>query len=246
MATPVNYSHRANSGPSPRELQQLWEKLHDSVDGDAVSDEHHLRRSASARSWSSSRRYSASVWVGGSSIAQDARDKLRAADEARWRKVTANTIDGSPDWAEPALRLDVSELQMQDGTADERAGQHSARVDQFSNPVTYRHDDLQHILEGSGLSTTVKPAPAAQPDAGVSSQLQAAALSDMDLAPISSSEFNNVFFEDSSSMSPQTEATLSPTEEPTSAGTVYTADVSQTPTGDTSKHPMYNLSCNPT
>ncbi|KAJ4983969.1 hypothetical protein SVAN01_10524 [Stagonosporopsis vannaccii] len=234
MATPVSYTHHcgANSGPSPQELQQLWEKLN----GNSASDDRKsLRSSAGTRSRSSSRRHSTSVWVGGSSIAQDARGKLRAADEARRRRVAGNAIDGSSDWSGSALRSGTSQVQIHGATNDERVEQHSDRVHQSPDLVGLSHGYTQHMLEASPLSSTIKLSPAAPRNTGVSSHLQAPALGDIVPSPVSSLVFNNISFDSSSPMSPQTEETLSPTEAPTSAETACTAEAPRTPMSDTAR-----------
>ncbi|KAF2624541.1 hypothetical protein BU25DRAFT_493528 [Macroventuria anomochaeta] len=234
MATPYSRSNSSgalNSGPSRTLLQQLLEEINGASSPRKVRNESPLQSPASTRSWSSSQNHSPSVWVGGSS-AQDACDKLRAADEARQRMVAANSIDGAPNMQTPTLRLDTSGLEMQDTTLDEHERRPVSGLHRTPDPVRYPHDYMQHMMKGSPLSMTVGLSPATQGHDDTPFHLQASPFGNAVPQPLSPLIFTDVYFDSSSSLSPQTETTASPTEAPTSAATVYTAEEPRTPSID--------------
>ncbi|KAF2798780.1 hypothetical protein K505DRAFT_357163 [Melanomma pulvis-pyrius CBS 109.77] len=80
----------ANTGPSRSVLQQLLEEINAPDNPTALQ---HTRDSQGTPKPTS--RFT-SAWVAGSSIAQDARAKLRAADEARQWKLSMNSTYGMP------------------------------------------------------------------------------------------------------------------------------------------------------
>lgn len=94
-----------NSGPPSSFLRQLLEE----INGDDIpiaSRRRNLSRSTptSRTTTQASRNRRSSVWVGGEPIAQDARNKLRVADEARLRRASIQGTDGTPALG-PAPRL---------------------------------------------------------------------------------------------------------------------------------------------
>lgn len=87
-----------NTGPSRSVLQQLLEEINGPDNPTAPRHTRNFQGTPKPIR-------STSAWVAGSSIAQDARAKLRAADEARQRKLSVNSTDGTPvDQAPPSLR----------------------------------------------------------------------------------------------------------------------------------------------
>lgn len=92
-------AHMATNGPSRSVLQQLLEE----INGYDAPTEYQKPPSSQGTPKSTSR--SSSVWVAGSSNAQEARAKLRAADEARQRRMSTPTVGTTADSQEPlALR----------------------------------------------------------------------------------------------------------------------------------------------
>lgn len=241
MATPYKRSNSAtslNAYPSRTLLQKLLEEIKGASHDRAARNESTSQSPSSTRSWSSSPNHPTSVWVGGASIARDARDKLRIADEARRRRVAINTIDGAPDLPTPILCLDTTELQMQDATTAEYKKGPVSGAHQTPDPVRYPHDYMQYMMNGSPLSTTVGLSPAAQGRDNTPFHLQASAFGHDMPRPLSPLIFSDVYFDDSS-YSPHTEITASPTEAPTSAATVYTTEELLTPIDHGGMHCTY-------
>lgn len=242
MVTPMNptISSDASAGPSAPELQRRLERLSNYTHGQTIYDESHLESPASVGSWPDSRFQSGSIWVGGNGVAQDARCKLRAADERRrWRKAAADTIDGSPDLSAPALHLDASWLEPQRATGNHHASQHTVGVHMCPDPVGHPYDHMQIAMKGSPLSTASGLSPTLQPHNNNPSRLQVLPFSDIVAGPLSPPIFSDVCFDDSSSLSPQTDDTLSPIEVPSSATTSYTVEDTRKAPHDASMH----LSC---
>ena len=79
-------SYFTNSGPSRSVLQKLLEEINGSETPTAPRDVDTPQVTPRPRS--------DSVWVAGGSMAEDARCKLRAADEARQRKLAENNTNG--------------------------------------------------------------------------------------------------------------------------------------------------------
>ncbi|CAO2647529.1 Nn.00g084510.m01.CDS01 [Neocucurbitaria sp. VM-36] len=81
-----------NTGPPGSFLQQLLDEIHGKATPTVLRDESTPKGESGPQptSHDSSRRRS-SVWVGGTSIAQEAREKLRALDEARFYKRLAQS-----------------------------------------------------------------------------------------------------------------------------------------------------------
>ena len=239
MATPYSQSNSSSdlsTGPSRALLLQLLEDINGAPLTRKVRSESPLQSPASTQSRSSAQNHSPSGWVGGSSIAQDARDKLRTADEVRQRRAAANTINSAPGLATPTLRLDTSRLEPQSARANKLKEEPILRFHSTPDPVRCPYDYMQHMMKGSPLSTTAGLSPAAQDHDNTSLHLQTSPLGSTISQPLSPLIFSDVYFDDSSSLSPQTETTASPTEAPTSAATVYTAEEPQTPTDDGSMY----------
>lgn len=228
MATPYSRSNSngaLSTGPSRTLLQQLLEEINGVSSTRTARNESPSQSPASTYSQSSSQNHSPSCWVGGSTLAQDARDKLRAADEAHRRKVAANTIDGAPDLQTPRLCLDTA-------LPDESGRGAYAGFQRTPDPVRYPHEYMQHMLKGSPLSTDAGLSQGMQSRGNNLLHLQAPPLGNTIPPSLSPLIFSDVYFDDSSSLSPQTETTVSPTEALTSAATVYTTEELRTPVGD--------------
>ena len=227
MATPLSRSNSAtalNTGPPRTLLHQLLEEISRAGPSQTTRNDTVSQSPSSTRSWSSSQTHSPSVWVGGSSIARDARDKLRAADEARLRKVAANAIDGTRDSQTPALRIDTSTLQCQGAR---RSGLEKGATTMFpsSDLVGYQHDYTQHISQDDPQSV----AAVVQGHDNTPFRLQESAFCNSVPRPLSPLIFSDVEF-DYSFSSPQARSTTSQTEAPESATTIYAAEEPQTPT----------------
>ena len=148
MATPYRPSD-SNNGPSGRMLRQLLAE----IDGVQSSQTVQLPED-DAGPKSPPVHHTASAWVGGSSLAQDVREKLRAADTARWRRTSVNIVDGIFDPASPALRSESSGPEFQDATVDGRAEGTDAGSDHSPDPVKDPYDHIKHAMQGSPISTT--------------------------------------------------------------------------------------------
>lgn len=242
MATPYSRSNSngaLSTGPSRTLLQQLLEEINGVSSTRTARNESPSQSPASTYSQSSSQNHSPSRWVGGSTLAQDARDKLRAADEAHRRKVAANAIDGAPDLQTPMLCLETSRLDIQDTALPDETGRGAyAGFQRTPDPVRYPHEYMQHMLKGSPLSTDAGLSPGMQSRGTNLLHLQAPPLGNTIPPPLSPLIFSDVYFDDSSSLSPQTETTVSPTEALTSAATVHTAEEIRTPIGDDGLSPL--------
>lgn len=240
MATPHSRSNSNNAlstGPSRTLLQQLLEEINGAPSTRTGRNNSpplsSLPSPPSIGSRSSSQVSSPSIWVGGSTLAQDTRGKLRAADEARRQKAAAHAVDGAPDLQTPRLCLDTSRLDKQGTNLDNVHGRHApTRTQQAPNPVKHPHEYEKYVLKGSPSLRNARPAPGMQGHGDLS--LPYADLFDDTIeSPLSPLIFSDVYFDDDSSpLSPQTENPISPTDAPTSAATVYTAEELRTPTGD--------------
>lgn len=92
---PLSSAPLANAGPPRTVLQKLLEEIHGSATPTVLRD---LGTShASPKHHCESTARPPSVWIGGAPVAQDARKKLWAADEARLRKTSQHSIDGATD-----------------------------------------------------------------------------------------------------------------------------------------------------
>jgi hypothetical protein len=248
MATPLSRSNSngaLSTGPSRTLLQQLLEEIsgasssrsrHD--DSPPPSPPLSSPSPPSSYSRSSSQNFSPSVWVGGSILAQDAREKLRAADEARWRRAAVNAVDGAPDLHTPRLCLDTSRLDIQDKNLrnEQGRGAHTG-LQRTSDRVRYPHDYKEHVLNGSPVSIHTGLTQGMQGHGDNMSHLHANSFDNAIPSPMSPFIFSDVYLDDSSSLSPQTETTISPTDAPTSAATGYTTEELQTPTWGNSMDP---------
>lgn len=86
-----------NTGPSSSFLKKLLNEIN-GEDNSAPTRRHtQPRMTAASRPRShGSRKRRSSVWVGGATMAQDARDQLRVADEERLQRDSLQGIDGTP------------------------------------------------------------------------------------------------------------------------------------------------------
>lgn len=114
MATPTRQpsgNTLQNLGPSGTFLQQLLEEINGTRPSSAPPQPQvtSIGMLPTRLSTQSSRRTS-SVWMGGGLPAQDARQKLRAADEARLRKASTGCGNTEPVKRPPALRLHVPDF----------------------------------------------------------------------------------------------------------------------------------------
>jgi hypothetical protein len=189
MATPYNHSGATlSTEPSRTLLQKLLEEIN-GAPAPAVRN-----RTSSIASHSVPTR---PAWTGGASIAEDARRKLRAADEARIRHGMSS--------GKPGIRADSS-LHRHSVSAIKHA---ETLYEPPPDPVSKPHDYIRFMSLSHELSPGVR---------GVRGELRVETsfdqpVSDDNLSPL---VFNDVDFETGSSCSRDS---VSPTEAPTSATT---------------------------
>jgi hypothetical protein len=218
MATPYRPSD-SNNGPSGRMLEQLIEEIDGVQSSRTVQILEH-----DARSESPPAHHTPSAWVGGSSLAQDVREKLRAADAARWRRTSVNILDGIFDPSSPALRSESSGSDVQDATVDGRDEGAYARTNHSPDPVKDPYDHIKHAMQGSPISTTDDFASSDGGHEITPSYFQASSSSE----PLPSPPmFIDVSLDDFSSST--TEIEISPNEALSSATTTDTSAQPQTP-----------------
>jgi hypothetical protein len=239
MSSP--YSHPSsvtplNAGPSRTLLQQLLEEINGAPT--APTAHNGCTSQSTSRTRSSSQTHSPSVWVNDTPLAQDARDKLRAADEAHQRTVAVNTIDCAPGMRTPTLRLDTSGFRTQGLTGDDYGKGPVSGIEQTPDPVKYPHDYMHYMMKGSPLSTSFRLSPATEGHDNTRFPPQAHLTGNDMSRPLSPLMFSDVDYNDSS-CSPQTETTASPIGAPTSAATIYTAEEPLTPSDNGSVYCMY-------
>jgi hypothetical protein len=88
---------RTDDGPPPSLLQQLLEEINGHKNPLISSRQIHTRTDTPKTVT-----HTSSVWCRGGKIAQDARAKLRAMDEARQRKISTSSLDSIPDDPAPS------------------------------------------------------------------------------------------------------------------------------------------------
>jgi hypothetical protein len=96
MATPTrgsSFRSSNNSGPSGPILRQLLDDINGTTT--PVTRRNKFSTPSSLPSSRGTRSVGGSVWVGGTGVAQDAREKLRAADEARLKKTSSREDRGT-------------------------------------------------------------------------------------------------------------------------------------------------------
>jgi hypothetical protein len=91
--------------PSASFLQQLLQEINSSTTPTVLRDRVAPQTTPSSRRSSNASRKASSVWIGGNASALNAREKLRAADEARMRKTPADGTNDTPQIARPILHL---------------------------------------------------------------------------------------------------------------------------------------------
>jgi hypothetical protein len=208
MATPYNHSGATlSTEPSRTLLQKLLGEINGAPTPTVRSRTSSISRPTPTRP----------VWTGGASIAEDARRKLRAADEARIRHGTSS--------GKPGIRADSS-LHRHSVSAIKHTG---TLYEPPPDPVSKPHDYLRFM----SLSHELSP--------GVRGELRVETSFDQPVSSDSLSPliFNDVDFETGSSCSRNS---VSPTEAPTEATTeaptsATTNDAGSTPcTSDTLHH----------
>ncbi|KZM21377.1 hypothetical protein ST47_g7486 [Ascochyta rabiei] len=227
MATPYGPAENSailNTGPSRTLLQQLLEEISGASPTPTVRNGSTSQAPGSTQSWTASQNHSPSAWASGSCIAQDARDKLRAADEAHQRRSVHETADNAPNLQTTMLHLDALALQTQNATSDEYGNRPVFTASLTPDPVRHPHDYTQCMTKGNSSSTILGLSPASQGHPNTPFQPYEPLFSSPS-RPLSPLIFSDVDFE-SSSLSPQTETTISPTEAPISGATVHTAEES--------------------
>lgn len=116
MATPTRQligDPLQNLGPSSSFLQQLLDEINGTRPSSAPPQRQVTSTGTSATTPSTQRsRRTSSVWMGGGPMAQDARQKLRAADEARLRKTQTGNRTAAPVKQTPKLRLQVPDFKL--------------------------------------------------------------------------------------------------------------------------------------
>lgn len=149
---PTPFSQAAHSGivPSSSYLQQLLEEIQGAATPTVLRD----RPSPPSPPSATPSRRSSSVWIGGASIARDARDKLRAADQAHYGLPStdidnaARTLDGlTAPTSSPQCNLNTHERTFESheyrtgktSTADHSPSSIEDRPKAASKPMTYCH-----------------------------------------------------------------------------------------------------------
>lgn len=135
MATPLRGSNSdplLNSGPPASFLQHLL----DEINGVATRTILHSKSipHGTRQPQCNSIKQPSSVWVGGSSVAQDARDKLRAADEAHFCKAHVESVGGLPGGQTSTSCLHASPLNAQPPSSDDSWGEEDVRESGVSVP----------------------------------------------------------------------------------------------------------------
>ena len=221
MSTPYRPSD-SNDGPPGRMLRQLLEEINGVQSSQAVQLPEHDARPNSPPGY-----HTASVWVGGSSLAQDVREKLRAVDTARWRRTSVNIVDGIYDSASPAMRSESSGPDVQGAAVDGRAEGADAGSEQSPDPVKDPYDHIRHAMQSSPIYTTDASTPSGWGHGTMPSYSQASSPSDPVPQPRSPPMFIDASLDDFFSSTTEVEA--SPTEALNSAITTDTSAQPQSP-----------------
>lgn len=140
MTTPSSRSSSislANTGPPASLLQKLLGEI-SGKDPPTVLCNIDTQRPTpvSQSSRHSSNRRTSSVWVGGAAIAQDARDKLRVADEAHLHKTYALRADGTPSSRKQSPRFLSPNRQIRPSSTSGRISRSGQSETKLSKPLT--------------------------------------------------------------------------------------------------------------
>lgn len=212
MTTPVHSGDTLSTEPSRALLQRLLDEFNDSTASTEVRDNSSKPAQLPFRP----------VWVGGASIAEDARRRLRAADEARMRHRTSNAMDGADSCREPPTRVDSSSLHRHSVSAVEDIN--SLHSDSPPDPVSRPHDYFRYMSLGHEHSPQARPA-VGELHLETSFLDLPVPSNSSNPRPVSPLIFSDVDFDTGSSHSGRS---VSPTEAPTSATTI-TGDQPTTP-----------------
>jgi len=152
--------------PSGSYLQQLLQEIERSGHPTTISGQTTPQNTPRKPNGSSKRRHSESVWVGGTSIARDARKKLRAADEARFGQNSLSGNDGTPeDTPRPRLHLHIPHFD-----APTQALSRESPVFTPGDPCTSPSARLDNNTQESGYMNRREadsPRPRRRPSAGL-------------------------------------------------------------------------------
>jgi hypothetical protein len=206
MATPYTHSGATLSTEPSRTLLQ---KLLEEINGAPTPTVLRSRTSSIASRPVPTR----PIWIDGASIAEDARRKLRAADEARIRHGTSSAVDSAASSVKPGIRVDSPSLHRHSVSAIKhtRTLYNEPPPDPVSNPHDYLRFMSSDVRPGTG-ELRVETSFFDQP---VSSD-------DIITKPLSPLVFSDADFETGSSCSRNS---VSPTEAPTSATTATGDDL---------------------
>jgi hypothetical protein len=204
--------------PSSTFLKQLLEEINGTGIPTVLQRKVDSQGAPRSRADSNATRRSSSVWFSGSSVAQDARDKLRAADQARLLKTPARSLDATPHPPRPILHLRTSCFEPHSPSPGDSMTSSSLPEPYFSHTMSpgaaeWRTPSALPLATASGhLKSTVEGLHLSMPsDAAVE------ALAPSDIARMSSPL---IFCEVDSDVS----LTTSPTEPPTSATSITSTD----------------------
>ena len=161
-----------NLAPSGSFLQQLLEEISGSGTPAVLRNRATPQGTLRRQPVSNASRRSSSAWVGGTSIAEDARQKLRAADEARLRTIPVSGNDGAPETTRPTLRLHIPQFNAPVVPQDTRSstpspGDPCLPLTAFREKFTHGAGDAEtdRSRPSAGLRLTI---PTTQPSLGFS------------------------------------------------------------------------------
>jgi hypothetical protein len=214
MATPTRPLSGAplqDLAPSSTFLRQLLEEISDTATPTVLRRDATPHSTPHSQASSNGNRRSSSVWVSGSSVAQDARDKLRIADEARLLKTPASSHDATPHPSRPILHLRTTCFDPPSPSPGTSATSPSPRDPRFSYTASLRatgwrtRPGLSHATEAAHSMSTARGVHLMAP-------------SNLDVEPVGPGEIAGtasplIFCDVDSDIS----ETTSPTEPPTSA-----------------------------
>jgi hypothetical protein len=153
--------------PSGSFLQQLLEEISGASPSNAHREQLTPQNNPTTHPAQAQSRRLSSVWVGGTSIAQDAREKLRAADEARLYKPSISGHDGAPDTPRPRLQLRIPRYNAPAHSLDTHST--ASTPGNLSSSPKVRLEPTTH---GTGSTTShdvqvPRPRPRHRPSAGI-------------------------------------------------------------------------------
>jgi hypothetical protein len=152
MATPVNQPGAVpvpQLGRSPSFLQQLLEGIKGAGPPPVLQDQPTKKAVVHTPPVRVESRRQSSVWVGGTSIAQEARERLREADQARALKTIVTASRDAPSSRRASLRVQTSGLDNLSSSSDGSTAESSPHRS-CSSPLT-AHENVKNYPSPSTL-----------------------------------------------------------------------------------------------